>query len=149
MLFEPLFAPILAGETREMSLDAVPYFVTMGFIAQAQGGQLTVKMPFKQDLIGAPVPPRLHGGTLGALLETAGTLEAMLGLIRAGRTDAPLPKPIGLTVDFVREGRSHDTYAAATVTKLGKRIANVTAQAWQQDRDTLVASAVLHLLVGE
>jgi acyl-coenzyme A thioesterase PaaI-like protein len=149
MPFQPLIERVLAGESFSADLSHIPYFATMGWRVTADAGAISIVMPYQDALIGSPFPPRLHGGTLGALLEIAGTLETVLALARSGRQDPPLPKPIGLTVDFLREGKTQDTFASATVTRLGRRVANVRAQAWQADKASLVAAAHLHLLVEE
>ena len=56
-------------------------------------------------------------------------------------------KPINVTVDFMRGGRERDTFAAATIGRLGSRIANVEAVAWQESRDKPIASARMNLMV--
>ena len=56
-------------------------------------------------------------------------------------------KPINVTVNFMRGGTDHDTYAAATVTRLGNRIANVEAHAWQQDRAKPIAGAQMNVML--
>ena len=47
----------------------------------------------------------------------------------------------------MRGGTAHETYAAATVTRLGKRVANVEAHAWQGDRAKPIAAAQLNVLL--
>jgi acyl-coenzyme A thioesterase PaaI-like protein len=56
-------------------------------------------------------------------------------------------KPINMSVSFMRGGTDQDTFAAATITRIGSRVANVEARAWQQDRAKPIASAQLNLLV--
>ena len=56
-------------------------------------------------------------------------------------------KPINITCDFLRGGAAHDTFAAATITRLGRRVANVEAHAWQTDRTKPIATAQLNLLL--
>jgi hypothetical protein len=56
-------------------------------------------------------------------------------------------KPINMSVSFMRGGTEQDTFAAATVTRIGGRVANVEAHAWQQDRARPIAAAQLNLLV--
>ena len=53
----------------------------------------------------------------------------------------------GATVDFMRGGTDHDTFAAATITRLGNRVANVEAHAWQKDRSKPIAAAHMNLLL--
>jgi uncharacterized protein (TIGR00369 family) len=99
-------------------------------------------MPFAEQVIGRP--GFLHGGAIAGLLEFAafGALYQALG-DEAGVT----VKPINVSVDFMRGGVDHETRAAATVTRLGKRVANVEAHAWQQDRARPIAAARMNLLL--
>ena len=105
------------------------------------GGLLWV-MPFREEVVGRP--GFLHGGAIAGLLEFAalGTLyEALDG------EDGVTAKPINVSVDFMRGGTDAETYAAATITRLGKRVANVEAHAWQQDRSRPIAAARMNLLL--
>ena len=54
--------------------------------------------------------------------------------------DEVVVKPITVTVNFMRGGTNQDTFAAGTVTRIGNRIANVEAHAWQDDRSRPIAS---------
>jgi acyl-coenzyme A thioesterase PaaI-like protein len=49
------------------------------------------------------------------------------------------PKPIDVTVSYMRGGRPTETYARAHISRLGRRIANVRAEAWQSSRDNPIA----------
>ncbi|QPQ55046.1 PaaI family thioesterase [Allosphingosinicella flava] len=99
-------------------------------------------MPFHDAVVGRP--GFLHGGAIAGLLEFAalGTLYDQLGDEAEVRA-----KPINVNVDFVRGGIEHDTYASATVTRLGTRVASVEAHAWQKDRAKPIASAHMNLLL--
>ncbi|MEL7128309.1 MAG: PaaI family thioesterase, partial [Pseudomonadota bacterium] len=59
------------------------------------------------------------------------------------------PKPIDLTIDYLRSGKAEDLFARANVTKLGRRIANVRCDAWQATRSKPVASLHAHFLVAQ
>jgi acyl-coenzyme A thioesterase PaaI-like protein len=54
---------------------------------------------------------------------------------------------VTVTVDFMREGTPIDTFAAAEVTRLGRRIVNVSSRAWQYDRSRPIAAANLNFLL--
>ena len=56
-------------------------------------------------------------------------------------------KPINVGIDFLRGGTAQDTFAAAAITRLGGRVANVEAHAWQQDRAKPIAAARMNLKV--
>jgi uncharacterized protein (TIGR00369 family) len=123
-------------------LDPLPPYATLLGLRSERGGDGGViwAMPFREEVVGRP--GFLHGGAIAGLLEFAalGTLYDALG---AGST----ARPINVSVDFMRGGVDHDTYAAATITRLGNRVANVEAHAWQQDRDKPIAAARMNLLL--
>jgi acyl-coenzyme A thioesterase PaaI-like protein len=56
-------------------------------------------------------------------------------------------KPINLTVDYMRGGRDKPTRAKGVVTRLGNRVANVEAVAWQDEPDRPIASARMNYLI--
>jgi acyl-coenzyme A thioesterase PaaI-like protein len=56
-------------------------------------------------------------------------------------------KPINVTVNFMRGGGEHETFAGAVVTRLGRRVANVEAHAWQEDRGKPIAAAQMNVLL--
>ena len=120
-----------------------PYAALLGLRTErSDDGELLWIMPFGDQLVGRP--GYLHGGAIAGLLEFAalGTLYDQLG----GQEKVAL-KPINVTVDFMRGGIDHDTFAAATVARLGGRVANVEAHAWQQDRAKPIAAARMNLMI--
>jgi uncharacterized protein (TIGR00369 family) len=120
-----------------------PYAQFLGIDARrSDEGELLFVMPFGDVVVGRP--GYLHGGAIAGLLELAafGTLFEALGT-REGIT----LKPVNVTVQYMRGGAHHDTFAAATVTRLGKRVANVEAHAWQLDRAKPIAAAQMNVLL--
>lgn len=119
-----------------------PYAELLGLSTRrSEAGELLWLMPFREQVVGRP--GFLHGGAIAGLLEFAalGTLYEALG-----EEDVTV-KPINVTVDFMRGGTDRDTFAAATVTRLGNRVANVESVAWQQDRSRPIATAGMNLLL--
>jgi uncharacterized protein (TIGR00369 family) len=108
---------------------------------RGEDGALLFVMPFGDQVLGRP--GFLHGGAIAGLLEFAalGTLFEALG------SEEVRVKPINVTVDFMRGGIDHDTFAAAEITRLGKRVANVEAHAWQMDRKKPIAAAHMNLML--
>ena len=127
-----------------MTMELPPYARLIGAALQpdTDGGGSRLVLPFGDRVEGRP--GFLHGGALAGLLEMA-AFAALIDAL-AGQ-DMPRIKPINITVDYMRGGRARDTFAQGTVTRLGKRVANVTADAWQKDRATPIASARLNLLL--
>ncbi len=123
-----------------MKYPLPPYaqFLGMGAL-RGSDGELQFVLPFSDLVVGRP--GYLHGGAIAGLLELAA-----IGAIHEafGETDEKMiVKPINLTVTFMRGGTNQITHAAGKVTRIGSRVANVEAHAWQDDRSRPIASAQL------
>lgn len=119
-----------------------PYARLLGLSTRGEGEKRIWTMPFGGVVVGRP--GFVHGGAIAGLLEFAA-----LGALRdalAGR--AVRMKPVGVTVDFLRGGVDRDTFAAATIGRLGKRIAHVEAHAWQDARGRPIAAARMNVLLA-
>lgn len=128
----------------EAFLNRTPFARTLGLRCDIKGDEMTAVLPFQKKLIGNSALPALHGGAIGSFLE----LTAMAQVFLVSDLERP-PKPIDLTIDYLRTGRPEDLYARCTVNKLGRRIANVRAEAWQSRRDEPVAALHAHFLVAQ
>lgn len=131
-----------AAQDYQGLIDLVPYAKFVGLTAAMQGEELITTMRYGDHLIGNRSLPALHGGTLGALLESAAIFE----LLWHAETIV-LPKTITLTIDFLRSGAAVDTHARGVVTRQGRRVTNVRMEAWQADRKVPVATAHAIFLV--
>ena len=140
-LIDQMIAAKASGDYQGL-IDLVPYATFLGLTAAMQGDELITTMRYGDHLIGNASLPALHGGTLGALLESAAIFE----LLWRAET-AVLPKTITLTVDYLRSGAPVDTHARSIVTRQGRRITNVRMEAWQADRNAPVATAHAIFLV--
>jgi len=124
-------------------LDRVPYARFLGLVTGQQGEVLTVTMPFADRLIGNPMLPALHGGATAALLELTAVAQVALSYPRLR-----LPRPINVTVAYLRSGRPADVHARARISKAGRRVAHVLAEAWQEDEAQPIASLTAHFLIS-
>jgi uncharacterized protein (TIGR00369 family) len=115
-------------------LDALPYTRFLGLSAALVADSVRLSLPFKQSLVGNPVLPAIHGGVVGACLETA----ALLQIIHLRRA-LPLPKTIDFTVDYLRAARAADVFADARVERLGRRIVHVRMRAFQSSASEPIA----------
>ena len=111
-------------------------------IVTREEGDIVV-MPFSNDVLGRP--GFLHGGAIAGLLEFA----AFTALAKALGEEQATMKPVTITVDYMRGGAQAlgDTFATARIERLGKRIANIEALAWQQDRAKPIAAARINFLI--
>ena len=120
-----------------------PYAILLGLRAEDRDGARIFIMPFCPDVVGRP--GFLHGGAIAGLLEFA-AFEALAAAID---DPAVVMKPVTVTVDYMRGGSEAlgDTFAEAIIERLGKRIANVEALAWQADRSKPIAAARINFLL--
>lgn len=129
----------------QAAVDSIPYAAFLGITAELDGaGGLLCTLPPRPGLIGNPHSGALHGGVVGAFLETVAALEMLWR-----RESETVPRTVNITVDYLRGARQQPTYAAGIITKLGRRVATVRVEAWQEERGKPVAHGHVHLLLGE
>ena len=127
----------------ETFLQRVPYVRFLGMRAELAGDEMTAILPIAPHLVGNPVIPAIHGGVLGAFME----LTALAQLSVNQRTPR-VHKTIDVTIEYLRPGCMLATYARAEVRKVGRRVASVHVEAWQEERAAPVAALRGHFLLG-
>ena len=150
------------NEALSKLIDSIPYISFLGVDFDRRGDEITAILPYKDELIGNPSLPALHGGSIAAFLE----ISAIIGLswaqiwhqiedsgFGAGYSNDAgnftLPKTIDFSVDYLRSGLPRDSYARAKVNRAGRRYASVHVEAWQDNRDKLFAQGTGHFLMPQ
>ncbi|MGR3542169.1 MAG: PaaI family thioesterase [Hasllibacter sp.] len=138
-------------------VDGIPYVRTLGISFERRGDELTAILAFREENVGNPLLPALHGGVTAAFLETAALIELAWGrmweAVEGAGDPVPdgavirMPKTIDFTVDYLRSGLPRDAYARARVNRSGRRYASVHVEAWQDNRARLFAQATGHFLM--
>lgn len=113
--------------------EAIPYARLLGIGVEEFEGRVRCRMRCSPQLEGHK---SLHGGALGALLESAALFELLLqeGTER-------MPQLLSLTTEYLRAAALQDAFAQATLTRQGRRLANVRVELWQQERSRFIATA--------
>lgn len=125
-------------------LDSNPYISHLGLSYELRDNSIIAHLPFKNDLVGNPMLPAIHGGVIAACMELVAVAQLM--------NDAKLknlPKTVNISIDYLRSGKPQDTYAKANVFKLGRRVANIEAIAWQEDENKPIARLHGNFLLNE
>ncbi|MDG1170808.1 MAG: PaaI family thioesterase [Sulfitobacter sp.] len=143
-------------------VEGVPYIQFLGIQFERRGDELTAILPFKDDLIGNPMLPALHGGATAAFLEVTAIISlswntlwedmenGTLDIENLDRDGLPrLPKTIDFTVDYLRSGLPRDGYARARINRAGRRYASVHVEAWQDNRSRLYAQGTGHFVMPQ
>jgi uncharacterized protein (TIGR00369 family) len=123
------------------TIQLPPYADLLGLEIERGDGAPVLTLPFRDQVVGRP--GLVHGGAIGGLLEMA----AMGALLHALDGEAARIKPVTVTVDYMRGGRGRATYARGAIVRLGNRVANVDAFAWQESEDKPIARARLNYLL--
>ncbi len=128
-------------------LERMAYARFLGIRADVHGTELTTILPFSQDLIGNPILPALHGGVIGAFMEITAIAGILFAQLSQGESGGRLAKPIDVSIDYLRSGRPRDAFARAIITKLGRRVANVRVECWQDEPGRPIAALHGNFLV--
>lgn len=126
--------------------DAIPYLNYLGVEFDRRGDELTAILPYRDDLIGNPMLPALHGGATAAFLEVTSIIALSWSMIwprfETGELTVDdlsalprLPRTIGFTVDYLRTGLPRDAFARARIVRAGRRYSSVQVEGWQDNRD--------------
>lgn len=128
----------------ETFLQRVPYVRFLGMRAELAGDEMTAILPFSRHLVGNTFLPALHGGVIGAFLEMTA-----LAQLSVTQPSPRVHKTIDITIEYLRPGRALTSYARADLRKVGRRIANVHVEAWQEDRSQPFAALRGHFLLSD
>ena len=131
------------AEQLEAFLQRVPYVRFLGMRAELSGDEMTAILPPAPHLVGNTFLQALHGGVIGAFLEM--TALAQLSVTQGS---TKVHKTIDVTIEYLRPGRPLTTYARADLRKVGRRVANVHVEAWQDARDQPIAFLRGHFLLS-
>ena len=124
------------------SIILPPYALGLGCLIERMEGEMPVlACDFTPRVVGRP--GFWHGGALSGLLEMAAVCAAQAAL----GVEMRRLKPINVSVQFMRGGVEKRTYALGRVIREGRRLVNVTAEAWQDDRAKPLAMAQMHVMI--
>ena len=131
------------GQDLSALLAKIPYAQFLGLQVEQQGNEIITVLPFDEHLVGNINLPAIHGGAVGAMLE----MTAVLQLLYDTACER-LPKTVDVSFDYLRSARAVTTYGRAIVTRQGRRVANVRAELWQEERHKPVAAGHGHYLLS-
>lgn len=136
---------VIAGQYQSL-LDSIPYVSHLGIRVENATGDTTeplrFHLPFRPEIIGNPMLPALHGGVVGALLETTGLIQVIVS-----ERQPRLPKLIDFSVDYLRSAHAKDCWATCNVARMGSRVAAISVRCWQENEARPIATARAHLLL--
>ena len=133
-------------ETGDFSrmLESIPYARWIGLQCDRFGDDLIFRLPKKEENLGNPILPAIHGGVIGGFMELSAAIYLMMS------QDAfRMPRIVDFSLDYLRAGLNRETYAECRLTRQGNRVANVMITAWQKSRSEPIATARAHFLLED
>ncbi len=102
-----------------------------------------IALPYREEFVGDPLRPALHGGVIATLLDVTGGFALWS---RLGMTDRV--STVDIRVDYLRPGRLEDLHAEGKVRRIGNRMGVVAVRAYHPssaDENVAEAMAVFNI----
>lgn len=104
---------------KQLAEEWIPFNKLVGVRARAiQKGDVTLEIPYRDELIGDPMKKALHGGVISMLADTAGGLAVWSAL----DDDRIRVSTIDLRIDYLLPGKQDTLRAHATLVRAGKAV---------------------------
>jgi uncharacterized protein (TIGR00369 family) len=104
---------------KQVMEEMIPFNRYLGVrVAEAGKGHCRLEIPFREELIGDPLRPALHGGVLSALADAAGGGAVWTGI----EDDRARVSTIDLRIDYLRPAKLATIVADATLVRVGNRV---------------------------
>ncbi|MBI4699840.1 MAG: PaaI family thioesterase [Deltaproteobacteria bacterium] len=98
--------------------EQIPFNRFLGIrVGEVRDGFVALDLPFREEFVGNPMVPALHGGVLSALLDTCGGAAVWTQV-----DDGDSVSTVDLRVDYLRPGPLADLRCEGTVQRLGNRV---------------------------
>ena len=155
MLDESEEAAILEAASR-MYTEKIPFNKLLGIeIASLSFEDVSIKIPFREELVGNYIRGSLHGGVVSAVLDLTGGLVAFLSALKSAHGKSPREKmdrlarvgTIDLRTDYLRPGLGAYFLCSAYVLRAGNKVA-VSRMELVNDEATVIAVGTGAYLVG-
>ena len=157
---------LLRKRALSLLVKDIPFCKTLGIQIDYLGNEITAHLPFSKQFVGNPAIPALHGGVIGSFLEITAIIQLSWTTFLQNdemksftqdrlshKTDKSiarqLPKTIDITIDYLHSGLALESFARASVDRIGKRYASVSVRSWQTDPMKPFAKASGHFLVSK
>ena len=104
---------------RQVTEELIPFNKFLGIrVVHIERGRVELEVPWRDELIGDPMKPAVHGGVISALADAAGGMAIWSAL------ENPLQRvsTIDIRIDYLRPGRLESILAEATTARVGRSV---------------------------
>ena len=104
---------------KQVAEEFIPFNKALGvLVSRVERGSVRMEIPFRDDLVGDPMKPALHGGVISTLADAAGGMAVWSAVEHA----LARLSTIDLRIDYLRPGRLEQLIADAVVVRVGGRV---------------------------
>lgn len=119
---------------KQVMEEVIPFNRYLGVkVTAVRQGFARLEVPFREELVGDPLRPALHGGVLSALADAAGGGAVWTGI----EDERARVSTIDLRIDYLRPARLVTVVAEATVVRLGNRVGVADVRLFHPDAETV------------
>ena len=137
-------AGLFGTGAREM-IEHIPHCRRLGMeVVHVGPREATVRLPYREELVGDPVRKVVFGGVITTLLDHASGLAVFCSL-----SELTSIATLDLRIDYLRAAEPGcDLLGRAECYKLGAQVAFVRGTAWDRSPDDPFASLLATMMVG-
>jgi uncharacterized protein (TIGR00369 family) len=122
---------------RQFIEEHIPFNRYLGMkCGELRHGFARLEIPFRDELVGDPFRPALHGGVISALADTVGGCAVFTAIEPGERCST-----IDIRVDYLRPGRLEKLTGEAEILRVGGRVAVTSMTIFHDDPKRPIAVA--------
>jgi uncharacterized protein (TIGR00369 family) len=135
----------LFGSAAAELIDHIPHCRRLGMeVMHVAPREATVRLPYREELVGDPIRKVVFGGVITTLLDHASGLAVFCSL-----PELTAIATLDLRIDYLRAAEpGYDLVGRAECYKLGAHVAFVRGSAWDRSPDDPFASVHATMMVG-
>jgi uncharacterized protein (TIGR00369 family) len=135
----------LFGTTSRELIEHIPHCIRLGMeVVHVGPHEATVRLPYREELVGDPVRKVVFGGVITTLLDHASGLAVFCSL-----SELKAIATLDLRIDYLRAAEPGcDLVGRAECYKLGAHVAFVRGTAWDRSPDDPFASMLATMMIG-
>lgn len=126
--------------------EMIPFNRYLGVrVAEVRKGFARLEVPFRDELVGDPLRPALHGGVLSATADAAGGAAVWVSI----EDERARISTIDMRVDYLRPARLVTLVAEATVVRIGNRVGVADVRLFHPDKpdETIATGKAVYSIV--
>ena len=124
---------------RQVMEELIPFNRFLGVkLTAMHKGFARLEIPFRDELVGDPMRPALHGGVLSALGDAAGGAAVWASM----DDDNARISTIDLRIDYLRPARLTTLVAEAVVVRVGNRVGVADVRLFNEDTEADTVATV-------